>query len=69
VLSRYHGLIFLIPAGAVVAVAGWVAVGAAVALIGFFATLAVDLAIGFAGYRRAMDHEWPKVEPRSWDDD
>ena len=68
-LSKYHSLIFLIPVGGVVALAGWVAVGVAVALIGFFGTIAVDLTIGFVGYRRAMDHEWPTVEPRPWDDD
>jgi hypothetical protein len=69
VLNKWHSLIFLIPVGAVVALAGWVAVGVAVALIGFFGTIAADFTIGFVSYRRAMDHEWPHVEPRRWDDD
>ncbi len=68
-LGKNDALIVLIPVGAFAALAGWVTAGLVVAVVGFVATLAIHLWNGIAGYRRAMDHEWPHVEPRRWDDD
>ncbi len=59
----------LISLGVVFAAMGFVAAGAVIGLVGFIGAIALHLAVGIAGYRRAMDHEWPKVEPRRWDDD
>jgi hypothetical protein len=68
-LGRNDALIVLIPIGALLALTGWVTAGIVVAIAGFVGTLALHLWQGIAGYRRAMDHEWPKVEARRWDDD
>jgi hypothetical protein len=65
---RELGLILLIPIGAFVALAGWVTAGVTVAVIGFVATIAIHLVNGIVGYRRAMDHEWPPVEPSDDED-
>lgn len=68
-MRREYSVIFLIPSGAALAYLGWVTAGVTVAVVGFVGALAVHLATGIASYRRSMDHEWPKVEPRRWDDD
>ncbi len=68
-LGRNDALIVLIPIGALLALTGWVTAGLVIAIAGFVGTLLIHLVNGIVGYRRAMDHEWPKVEPRRWDDD
>ncbi len=68
-LGKHDALIVLIPIGALLALTGWVTAGLVIAIVGFVATLLVHLVNGILGYRRAMDHDWPQVEPRRWDDD
>ncbi len=68
-MSRLELLVFLIPLGAVLALAGWVTAGLVVAVIAFVVTIALHLVNGIRGYRHAMDHEWPKVEPLPPDDE
>jgi hypothetical protein len=54
--------------GLVVVIAGATAVGVALFAVGVIGGTAVHLAVGIAGYRRAMQAEWPKVPPLSDDD-
>ena len=60
---------------AAVTVAGAVAAileseaGVALILVGVVGTLAAQLAVGVAGYRRAMSRPWPRVRPLDDEDD
>ncbi len=67
-MSRF-GLILLVPFGAVIALLGHPEGGVVIAVVGAVATLLIHLWSGIASYRRAMDHDWPYVKPRDWEDD
>ena len=56
-------------AGAVVAITTGATVAAVVLVAVVLARLAIDLAVGVAGYRRVMRRPWPRVEPLVDDDE